>query len=70
MKLHPMRGFEVEGLSRTRIETPHHGRRAIQEGKTNRKTQVRSGWSARRETLRGFVYVCVLRMYFIVDLMH
>lgn len=40
MKLHHMRGFEVEGLSRTRIHSPQDGRRAIKAGKRNRRTQV------------------------------
>lgn len=40
VKLHHMRGFEVEGLSRTRIHSPQDGRRAIKAGKRNRRTQV------------------------------
>ncbi|CAN0228063.1 unnamed protein product, partial [Pylaiella littoralis] len=40
MKLHPTRGFEIEGLSKTRIDSPHEGRRAVKAGKRNRRTQV------------------------------
>eukprot|EP00904_Undaria_pinnatifida_P002469 jgi/Undpi1/12222/HiC_scaffold_5.g01898.m1 len=40
VKLHPVRGFEVEGLSRTPIASPQDGRRAVQAGKRNRRTQV------------------------------
>ncbi|CAM9957557.1 unnamed protein product, partial [Discosporangium mesarthrocarpum] len=40
VKLHPMRGFEVEGLSKTPILSNSDGVRAIASGKRNRRTQV------------------------------
>eukprot|EP00903_Cladosiphon_okamuranus_P012440 g11653.t1 len=40
VRLHHIRGFEVEGLSRTRVHSPQDGRRAIKAGKKNRRTQV------------------------------
>ncbi|CAM9329698.1 unnamed protein product, partial [Choristocarpus tenellus] len=40
VKLHPLRGFEVEGLSRMSIKSPGDGVKTVSIGKRNRKTQV------------------------------
>lgn len=40
IRLDPFRGFEVDGVSKVVISSPSDGRRAVQTGKRNRKTQA------------------------------